>query len=308
MYTNLFNLWKQSLKSTGVPYFLNFLATYRKNHRSSNFAGNLSLVKDEYLKSSGKERKLLSARFDAIIDNLVMKNGVKKTTYSMRHNRMVSAIFSEKKIRIEKDKLKVLDIPSSVGTSSLDIYEILSQHYKISSYVLGDLYLKIYYDAERACIYDEEGNLLQTKLRKQFFDIYRPLVSGDTYNIVTDCLLLPVNLRSWYLKKKYRFREDAHYHPIMLLHPDVERKLNDGIFSIRKIDVFEEIKEKFDMIISFNLLQKNYFPRKLIQRGKENLVNALSEGGLLIMGNTVSFSVSMKNRGELLLIEKRGDF
>jgi len=274
----------------------------------SNFAGNLLLIKEEYLRSSGNERKLFSEQFDAIIDNLVMKNGVKKTTYSKRSNSIVSVVLNEKKCRIEKDKLKVLDMPSSVGTSSLDIYEMLSQHYEISSYVLGDLYFKIYYDEERACVYDEEGNLLQTKLRKQFFEINRPLTSGDGYSIMTHCLLLPVHLMSWYLRRKYPYRVDAHYYPVLLLHPDVERRLNDGIFGIRKIDVFENINEQFDMIISFNLLQKNYFPEKLIRRGVENLTNALNEGGLLIMGNTVSFSVSIKTKGKLVLMERKGDF
>jgi len=319
MYAHLLKLWKQfpvsvqervypSLKSTGIPYFLSYIAGYEKNHRLSNFAGNLLHVKEEYLRRSGNERKVLSDQFNAIVDGLVLKNGVKKTTYSMRHRRILSEVLGEKKFRIKKEELRVLDVPSSVGTSSLDNYEILSKDYKIGSYVLGDLYFKIYYDAERGCVYDEDGNLLQKKFKKRFIDIYRPLTSGESYNILAHCLLLPFNLMSWYFKKKYGCADTNLYHPIMLLHPDVEQRLKDGTFDIRKIDVFENINEQFDMIISFNLLQKNYFPEKLIRRGIENLTNALNEGGLLIIGNTVSFSVSMKTKGELVLMEKKGDF
>ncbi len=72
--------------------------------------------------------------------------------------------------------------------------------------------------------------------------------------------------------------------------------------------MFKNIDEKFDVIFSFNLLQKNYFPEELIQIGIENLNNALSEGGLLIMGNTESFSVSYKTKGRLHIKQKEGEF
>ena len=158
-----------ALKPTGIPYFMSYMAKYKEAHHSSHFAGNLLAVKEEYLRSSGNKKKLLSDQFDAIIDSLVMKNGVKKTTYSMRQNNILSNMLNEKRCRVEKDQVRVLDVPSSIGTASLDIYEMLSKYYIISSYVLGDLYFKIYYDEGRECIYDEEGNLLQVKLKKKFF-------------------------------------------------------------------------------------------------------------------------------------------
>ncbi|GEM_PF-2937334 len=319
MFTSVLKLWKQlpvpfqerislTLKPTGIPYFLSYMAKYKRAHQLSHFAGNLLLVKEEYLRGAGDRKKLLSDQFDLVIDSLIMKNGVGKTTYSMRQNSILSRVLSEKGCRIEKDEIIVLDVPSSIGTASLVIYEMLSKYYAISSYVLGDLYFNIYYDNARECIYDEEGNLLQVKLRKQFFSIYRPHTSGDVYNLGAYCLLLPLNLMSWYLKRKYIWADCNSYNPIVLVHPEVEEKLRDGVFSIRKIDVFKNIEEKFDVIISFNLLQKNYFPKRLIQMGIENLKNALNEDGLLIMGNTESFSVSKKSKGRLQLIEKKGEF
>jgi SAM-dependent methyltransferase len=298
----------RALKSTDIPYFMRSMAAYKRNHCLDNFAGNLLCVKEEYLRSTEPGRRALSDRFHAIIDNLVMQNGVKKTTYSMRQNSILSAVLSEKKCRIEKDHLKVLDVPSSTGTASLNHYEMLNKHYRVSSYVLGDLYFKIYYDAERECIYDEEWNLLQKKFKTQFFTINRAHRSADVHHIVPYGLFLPFNLLSWYLKRRYKRTDGIHTHLITLLHPDVERKLNDGIFSMRKINVFENIGEQFDLIISFNLLQKNYFPRTLVQKGMDNLKDALSENGLLIMGDTVSFSVLMRRKGELVLIKKKGEF
>ena len=298
----------RALKSTDIPYLIQYVAAYKKNHCLDNFAGNLPFVKEEYLRSTGPGRRALSDQFNAIIDNLVMQNGVKKTTYSMRQNGILSAVLSEKRCRIEKDRLKVLDVPSSSGTASLGLYEMLNKHYGISSYVLGDLYFKIYYDAERDCIYDEEWNLLQKKFKTQFFTVNRAHRSADVHRIISHSLFLPFNLMSWYLKKRYRRTDRTRADSIRLLHPEIERRLHDGIFSIRKINVFEPIREQFDLIVSFNLLQKNYFPRPLIQKGIDNLTNALSENGLLIMGDTVSFSVSMKRKGGLALIEKNGDF
>ena len=319
MFTSLIKLSKQlpeslqeriyqALRPTGIPYVISYVAKYKGTHCLDNFAGNLPSVKEEYLQSTGRRRQLLSERFDAIIDNLVMKNGVKKTTYAMRQNRILTNVLNEEKSRLDKNAIRVLDIPSSIGTASLDIYEMLSHQYTISSYLLGDLYFKIYYDQDRGCIYDDEGNLLQVRLGKQFFSINRPNTTGNVYNYAAYWLLLPLDLVSWRFRKKYPYLHHNNYLAIALLHPDVESRLHDSVFRIRKTDVFQSIDEKFDVIISFNLLQKNYFPQELIRIGIENLKTALNEGGLLIMGNTESFSVSRKINGDLLAIEKIGDF
>jgi len=295
-------------QATDIPYFLHYVASYKKNHCSNNFAGNLLFVKEQYLRNAGNDRQKLSDHFNTIIDNLVMPNGVKKTTYPMRQDRILSSILEDKSCGIAKEHLKVLDIPSSAGTASLNIYEVLTKYYRVSTYVLGDLYFKIYYDSKRGCIYDEEWNLLQKRFKRQFFNIYQAHISADVFHFAPYYLLLPFRLVAWYLKKKFKHTAGASAYPIMLLHPDVERRVGEGVFSIRKINVFENIGEQFDLIISFNLLQKNYFPEALIQKGMNNLKNALSENGLLIMGDTVSFSVSIKKDGELVLIMKQGDF
>lgn len=295
------------LKPTGIPHFMNYVTHYKRVHDLSNFAGNLMLIRNEYPRSTEDRKKVLSEQFHAIIDNLVMKNGVKKTTYSMRQNGILSGVMGEDKCRIAKDRIRVLDVPSSSGTASLDMYEVLRRHYAIESYLFADLYLTIYYDSARGCVHDEDGNLLQVRLRNQFFSIYRPNTTGDLNSLLGFVLFLPFSLVSWYFRRKHPFAVN-HCSAILLLHPDVEGRLSDDTFGVRRIDVFKRIDETFDLILSFNLLQKNYFPRHVIERGVDNLKEALSEGGLLIMGNTESFSVSRKSRGELLLLKKVGEF
>lgn len=298
----------RALKPTGIPYLVGYATKYKRSHDVNNYAGNLLPAKQAYHKSTGAEKESYLAQFHAIIDNLVMTNGVTKTTYSMRQAHILSRVLGDERCRIKKNVIRVLDVPSSIGTASLDIFRLLSEQYGIDSYVLGDLYFKIYCDLERGCIYDEERNLLQVKLKHHFFSIYRPHLSGDIYNAVAHCFLWPVDMVSWYFKRRYRYAMTNNYYPVELIHPEIDGRLKDGVFKVAKLDVFKNIEDKFDMIISFNLLQRSYFPVGLIQLGVENLKNALNEGGLLIMGNTESFSVARKNNGGLLLIDKEGEF
>lgn len=319
MFRKLRRLWRQlpipvqeriyvALRATGIAYSLSYVASYGEVHQMSNFSGNLLFVKGGYLESVGRRKQWLSNQFDAIIDGLILKNGVKKTTYAMRQSSILSELLSDKAFRLEKDEIKVLDIPSSAGASSLDAYAMLSREYKVVSYVLGDSCFKIYYDRATGCIFDENRNLLQKKLKTQYFSIYRPHTAGDAHNVMANVLLMPFDLLSWHLRRRYPYSLDNHYDEITLLHPEVEEKLKKGVISIKRTDIFMDIKDKFDLIISFNLLQRNYFPEKWIQTGIENLKNAINENGLLVMGSTESFSVSRKHDGQLLLLRKEGDF
>ncbi len=318
MIANLIKSWRalpfsvqerihRTLRPTGIPYFLSYIANYQKEHHLSNFAGNLLQVKEEYLRSTGEKKEHLSNQFHSIMDSLILKNGVKKTTYPMRQNTIVARVLQENSCKVEKENLSVLDLPASGGTASLDSYDQFSKYYAIREYVLGDLNFKIHYDARRGCVYDEEGDLLQVRLKKQFFSIYQPQRLGDRCNRITKGLLLPLTVMSRHLKKRYG-EASSNHDEILLLHPDVEKKLRSGIFSIQKMDVFKKIRGNYDIVISFNLLQRNYFPRHLIQLGTENLKRVINEGGLLIMGNTESFAAFKKRNGELSLMAKEGDF
>ena len=65
---------------------------------------------------------------------------------------------------------------------------------------------------------------------------------------------------------------------------------------------------EFDIVLSFNLLQRNYFSAAQICDGVERLQCALKEGGYLLMGNNESFSVSVKQDGKLIELHRVGDW
>lgn len=319
MFPRIRKLWKRlpgglrkrlwgALNWTGLPYSLAYLASYDDRHAVRNFAGNLDFVKAEYLRSSGDQKEHLAQQLDAILENLVMRNGVRKTTYSMRHKRTLATFLADERCRLQKPAIRVLDVPSSTGIACLDSLEMLGQYYRISAYVLGDLFFQIYYDRDRECIFDEELNLLQVKGKKRFFSIYRGGNSGYECTSLTNALLFPVTLVSWYLKKKYVYSETSSSVPILVIHPDVEARLGNGVLRTRKVDVFKDIGEKYDLILSFNLLLRKYFPEKQIAKGIETLKNALGEHGFLVMGDTESFSVAQKTAGKLVVVREEGRF
>jgi chemotaxis methyl-accepting protein methylase len=121
-------------------------------------------------------------------------------------------------------------------------------------------------------------------------------------------LLLPLDVVSWCLKNKYVYSSSGDIVPLFLIHPEVEARLSRGDFSLRKMDVFRGIPGRYDMILSFNLLQRNYFPRERIARGVENLTAALNEQGFLIMGSDDGYSVRQKREGKLVVIRQEGRF
>jgi hypothetical protein len=103
-------------------------------------------------------------------------------------------------------------------------------------------------------------------------------------------------------------RPSATMRRILLLPPEVEKEVDEGTFQVENIDIFSTIEGNYDLILSFNLLQKNSFPEDQIEAGIENLQSALNESGLLVMGNTQQYSIARKIEGKLVELERSGDF
>lgn len=297
---------RRALQRTGIPYVIGFVARYRRAHSDANFAGSLLELKADYARAPAERRPALSARFEAIVYGLVLPNGVRKTTYSRRQQEVLSKVLAHEGCTLNGGAIRVLDVPSSAGMDSLHSYAVLSERYPIASYVLGDLCFEIVYDPRRRCVFDEEGNLLQVRLGKRFFAIYRARVSGDNYTWLTRLLVLPLDLYASYLKKRYPHTESEGNFRIRVVHPDVEALVADGVLQLAKMDVFENINGTYDLILSFNLLQRTYFPPERIALGVENLGHALAEGGLMVIGNTESFVVLRKRGGQLLPLVREG--
>jgi hypothetical protein len=301
LYANIFKLG-------GLPYALSYLANFYEGHSHTHFAGNLLTLKEEYWQSTKDMQELISQRFIKIVDNLVLRNGVTKTTHLGRQKATLSTIFGGGKPMFESEAIRVLDVPSSIGIASLDTYDFLSRQYKISSYVLGDICFELIYDTDRECVFDDAGNLLQVRRNDRFFSLYRPHTSGAFYNVLTSSLLAPLAFKTWLTKRRFPFIPGSRNVPILILHPDVEDHVRQGHFRLLKVDVFSQVEGEFDLILSFNLLQKNYFSQNQIDIGIDNLKKALSENGLLIMGNDNSFCVSKKIGEKLVVLERNGDF
>jgi hypothetical protein len=295
-----------ALTNTGLPYAASFMLRYRERHRIANFAGNLPTLQADYWLSSADARAQLLGQFDAVVDMLVMPNAVTKTTYANRLTRSLSSVLSA--VKLPAGALRVLDLPASTGIASLESLALLQQQYRVSSYVLADKYHKVLYDPGCRCIFDELGNLLQVAFHDYFFSIYRGHACGDEYTFLTRCLLAPHTLAGWFLRKRHRFDAGKEYAELRVVHPEVERLLDRGVLHLQAMDVFEPIPGSYELILSFNLLQQNYFPRKVIDRGVGNLTAALSEGGVLVLGNTESFLALQKENGQVIPRVREGSF
>src|SRR5688572_15710389 len=143
MLSGLRNAWRRlpaairrPVARTGLPYAVNFVISYDEKHRIENFAGNLEQTKAAYREASGIRRAELARQLDAIVDCLVMPNGVRKTTYAERLRQTVSTILSDSRFSLPRSEIRVLDVPASTGVASLQTYALLSERYRVASYVL----------------------------------------------------------------------------------------------------------------------------------------------------------------------------
>ena len=280
---------------------------YTEIHRIANFAGNLEQLKAAYATGSVEARADLSNQFDSIADQLTLPNGVTKQTFANRLANLLSAVLSA--VQLPHSEIRVLDLPSSTGISSLQNIAILREaSYRVTSYVLGDKYHSILYDPRRRCIFDERGNLLQVAFGRLFISLYRVGIYGDRYTFLAACLAFPHTVMAWYLRKRYRFEPANVYRRLLVVHPEVERVLGQGVFRVEEVDIFQPIQGRYDLILSFNLLQRSYWPPDIIETGVQNLAASLCEGGLLIVGNEwESFRVLQKQDGSMISRVVAGD-
>lgn len=289
-------------KRTGVPYFVWYMSHFDEKHAAEHYAGNLPAVTDRYFRCEGDERRSCERQFERIMDSLVLRNGVTKTTYAGRHGQLLRRILSDPRVVPERASIDVLDVPSSAGMSSLDIHALLSERFTVTRYVLGDLYFNIHVDSDRQCVFDDEGHLLQVRTERGFASVHRPFVMGDEQSPLLRLLMSSHDRRNRKLQEQYLWQAAGDYASVRLLHPEVERAIRDGHMQLRKCDVLAPIDDRFDVILSFNLLQKTYFPDAQIVRGVENLGRSLNQGGILVVGDTTTFTVYRKLGADLKTI------
>lgn len=291
---------------TGALYALHFARHYNDYYKAEYFAGNLDDLVERYRTADADARSSLDVTFDRIADGLVMPNGVRKTTYINRLSQTITDVLSN--VSLPRREIRILDVPSSTGAATIHNINLIKERYSVQSYILGDLYHKILYDPRRGCVFDEAGNLLQVAFKRWYFGINKAHKSGDQYTLLSAMMLMPHSVAAWLLVRLYRFQPDQRYKELLLIHPRVELLLHDGICRLEVVDVFKPIPGSYDLILSFNLLQRNYFSSDVIASGVANLTEALADGGLLVTGNTESFWAVQKDGSSLVTRLRKGTF
>ncbi|HEX6749979.1 MAG TPA: class I SAM-dependent methyltransferase [Longimicrobium sp.] len=300
---------RTGLRRSGVQYVASYLARYRQVHAPDRFAGTLVGLAERYAAAGPAEREALLRRFDAVLDSLVLPNGVAKTTYRRRQNAALAAFLERPERPPDGSPLRVLDLPSSSGASSLDTLALLRTRYPIGAYVLGDLCQEVYLDPETGCVYDAAGRLLQVRTPGGFFSLYRSFSGGDAYSPLTRAALLPLALRARRLRRRHALAPGRGLVPLPLVHPGVQELARGGQVTIRDMDVFAlDAEGEFDLAISFNLLQRSYFPPERIALGTRSLARALADGGFLLTGNSESFGIARKRGGRLEWLHREGEW
>lgn len=300
---------RSALRRSGIPYVGSYLASYRARYGPDRFAGSLPALVDEYHRSAGPARDVLAWRFHDVLDSLVLPNGVRKTTWPRRHQHAVEAFLARADRPPDGTALRVLDLPCSSGAASLDTRALLERCYGIRAWVLADLCMEVRLDADRGCVYDAAGELLQVRTRRGFFAVHRPHAGGDAFSTLSALALLPFTVRSAYLRRRHRLRPEQPLVPLRLLHPDVEAEVKTGRFTAREMDVFRlDGAGEFDLVFSFNLLQRSYFTEPEIEQGLRSVTGVMAEGGFLLWGNTESFGIARKLDGRLQTLQQDGNW
>lgn len=284
---------------SGLSYVVWHMVHFQQNHLPENYVGNLPVLKRTYDLCDGDTRSALDKRFEQIMDGLVLENGVTKKTYAKRHEQLLDRVFSDPRATLNGQPIAVLDVPSSAGMSSMNAYEFLARRFTVERYVLGDRFFNVYVDEKRNCVFDEEGHLIQVRTDEGYLSVYRPCVAGKSQTPLVRMLMFSLDRRTRELQRRFLWEENHTYTLVRLVHPEVERALQGGCVQMHKFDVFAPSDDQFDLILSFNLLQSNYFPTSQIRQGVENLGRCLKEGGLLVLGETTTFTVYRKSSRDL---------
>ncbi len=296
---------------TGVPLVLSLLTSELVRPPASRFAGDIPDLLRSYDEADPDARRALLARFDAIADALVLPNGVRKTSYADRHQAMLRGVLDAPGCALPDRPLRILDLPASTGAASLGTLRLIAPRRAISSYVLADLGFHLLLDRARGCVFDRDGALLQCLHEGAVVNVHVPHALGDGCPGLARAVLAPLFARGEALRARYRADDAPALEQVPLLRPDVLARCRDGTFTLLVADVFAPIPGEYDLILSCNLLQSNYFPARVVEAGISRLGDALSEGGLLILGRPDTggdhaHRVYRKRGGALALVRARG--
>lgn len=240
-----------------------------RNPRHERFAGHLA------------RRDIPEEQYVAICHALIFPNGVRKTTSPRRNTELVKSLLDRGMLQLAP-RMRVLEAAASAGLDALSNHELLAERCAIDQYVLGDLHTHVLYDRKRGLVFDEDGTLLQIDGKTHFVSInfsYRyPFQKWVT---------LPMKLRPFLLEQRREnsFGPADPLERIPIAHPALRIDEPGTPFTVRRMDVFEPIDGRFELIICLHLLVPMYFPPETINRAIKNLASALEVGGTLVTGS-----------------------
>ena len=240
-----------------------------RNRRHERFAGHLA------------QRNIAEEQYVAICHSLIFPNGVRKTTSARRNTELVQSLLDRGLLKLPKH-VRVLEAAASAGLDAISNHELLAPLCTIDAYVLGDLHTHVLYDRVRGLVFDEDGKLLQVDGKTHFvsinFSYAYPFQRWAT---------IPLKVRPRFLEQKREnaFDPNATLERVPISHPALRIDEPGTPFTVRRLDVFDPIEGRFDLVICLHLLVPQYFPEEVIERGIANLAAALEIGGTLITGS-----------------------
>ena len=204
-------------------------------------------------------------------------SGVFKTTQAGRHEQ--TQRYLKGKIDHFTDPPSILDIGASDGSTSLDLINLVKGAFK--KYYITDYNIK--------CSYlHDKGYTFFFKMEEECF-----LVATKKF------VFFPANRRLFntLFKRKLERIKDLAKTELLFINKDLqELQKTDIRIEIMRYNIFEPwIKEKVNIVIVGNLLNRAYFTDAQIETGIRNCVNTLAENGLL----AIIRNVASKNGTEI---------
>jgi hypothetical protein len=240
-----------------------------RNPRHERFAGHLT------------RRDIPEEQYVAICHALIFPNGVRKTTSAARNIELVRSLLDRGLLSLSP-RMRVLEAAASAGLDALSTHEVLAERVAIDQYVLGDLHTHLLYDRARGLVFDEDGKILQVDGGDHFVSIYFSYAYGFQRWATMPKKLLPFLLER---KGDHKFGQGNELERVPIAHPALRVGEPDTPFTVRRMDVFEPIEGRFDLIVCLHLLVPQYFSQETISRGIKNLASALEVGGTLLTGS-----------------------
>ena len=216
--------------------------------------------------------------YNLVFSHIIVSNGLTKTTKSDRFRDLDEVTLGLLK---EMNNATFHDIGVSNGVTSLELYNKIERGSQAVNFFISDKYAKIFYKGRAVKkFFDADGNLISVN----FLFLHLSPHIGKIFF-----------LSRWLFKffdKKIRVAEN-NCKEVLLLAPDVYKKIQEGKITLLEFDVFEtKLTRPFNFLRCMNVLMPAYFSTEGIKKGVYNLQQNLSDGGYLLLGRTDSENIN----------------